>query len=165
MKRPDENPVGSAQVARDRLEQDRTPREQKNNDMVTYGTLQFTDPVPLAPEVLPSVAGVFAVVVPNYEYRPVPWEPIYFGQSPNLRGAVGTHHAAYGRWRWHPRGRSGLYVAYAAMPSSTEDWRRYNQQQLVKQYNTVCNRDENADAQAQALREIGSSGRFGIGSD
>ena len=163
MKRSDHTPDRSAEVARERLEQERAHREKlKNDSMVTYGTLQFTDPVPLAPEVLPSVAGVFAIVVANYAYRPVPWEPIYFGQSPNLRGTVGTHHPSYGRWRWHPRGRSGLYVSWVPMPSSTEDWRRYNEQQLVKQYNTVCNRDETTDAQTQALREIGSRS-FGLG--
>jgi hypothetical protein len=130
--------------------------------MISYGTLQFTDPVPLGPDSLPSSAGLYAILVPNYEYRPAPYEPIYFGSSANMRAAVGTHHTAYNRWRWHPRGRSGLFVAYVAMPSSTEDWRRYNEGQLVKQYQPACNRDEMADAQTQALRAIGAR-RFGAG--
>jgi hypothetical protein len=130
--------------------------------MINFGTLQFTDPQPFAPDALPSVAGIYAILASNYEYRPTPWEPIYFGESANLRGTVGTHHPAYNRWRWHPRGRSGLFVAQLAMPSSTEDWRRYNQLQLVRQYNPACNRDEAADAQTQALREIGAR-KFGAG--
>jgi hypothetical protein len=130
--------------------------------VISYGTLQFTDPVPLAPDALPAIAGLYVVLVPNYEYRPVPYEPIYFGSSANLRAAVGVHHLAYNRWRWHPRGRSGLFVACVPMPSSTEDWRKYNEGQLIKQYNPPCNRDEAADAQAEALRAIGSR-RFGVG--
>jgi hypothetical protein len=130
--------------------------------MISYGTLQFTDPVPFGPDALPSTAGVYAILVPNYEFRPAPYEPIYFGESANMRAAVGTHHLAYNRWRWHPRGRSGLFVACVAMPSSTEDWRRYNEAQLIKQYTPACNRDEFADAQTRALREIGAR-RFGAG--
>jgi hypothetical protein len=130
--------------------------------MISYGTMKFTDPVPLAADVLPAGPGLFAILVPNYECRPVPYEPIYFGESANIRGAVGTHHAAYNRWRWHPRGRSGLFVSCMFMPSSTEDWRRYNEGQLIKQYNPACNRDEANDAQTQALREIGAR-RFGVG--
>ena len=128
--------------------------------MITFGTLQFTDPVPLGPDALPSCAGLYAILVPNYECKPAPYEPIYFGQSADLRGAVGTHHVAHNRWRWHPRGRSGLYVACVPMYHSTEDWRRYNEGQLIKQYNPACNRDEAADAQNEALRAIGAR-RFG----
>ncbi len=130
--------------------------------MLSYGTLQFTDPTALVRDTLPFTAGIYAVLVPNYEFRPVPYEPIYFGQAANLRAAVGTHHLAYSRWRWHPRGRSGLFVAWVPMPSSTEDWRRYNEDQLVRQYNPVCNRDEASDAQTQSLREIGAR-TFGAG--
>ena len=130
--------------------------------MISYGTLQFTDPAPFWPDALPPTAGLYVILVPNYEYRPAPYEPIYFGSSANMRAAVGTHHVAYSRWRWHPRGRSGLFVAYVAMPSSTEDWRRYNEAQLVKQYQPACNRDEMADAQTQALRAIGAR-KFGMG--
>ena len=73
--------------------------------MLSFGTLQFSDPHALALDALPATAGLFAILVPNYEYRPDPYEPIYFGESANLRVAVGTHHTAYNRWRWHPRGR------------------------------------------------------------
>ena len=130
--------------------------------MISYGTLQFSDPEPLTRDALPFTAGLYAILVPNYEYRPVPYEPIYFGQCANLRAAVGIHHLAYNRWRWHPRGRQGLFVAYVSMPSSTDDWRRYNEAQLIRQYNPVCNRDETSDAQTRALREIGAR-RFGAG--
>jgi len=130
--------------------------------MISYGTLQFTDPQPFGPDALPQTAGIYVVLVPNYEYRPIPYEPIYFGESANMSAAVGTHHLAYSRWRWHPRGRSGLFVACVAMPSSTEDWRRYNMRQLIDQYTPACNRDEASDAQTQALREIGAR-RFGAG--
>ena len=130
--------------------------------MISYGTLQFTDPGQLTPEALPSGPGLYVILVPNYEYKPGPYEPIYFGQSANLRGAVGTHHIAYNRWRWHPRGRSGLFVAFLPMPSSTEDWRRYHVSQLIEQYGPACNRDEASDAQTKALREIGAR-RFGMG--
>jgi hypothetical protein len=132
--------------------------------MLSYGTLEFSDPVQLTRDVLPFAAGLYAILVPNYEFRPAPYEPIYFGQSANLRAAVGIHHLAYSRWRWHPRGRQGLFVSYVAMPSSTEDWRRYHVTQLLRQYNPVCNRDEHSDAQTQALREIGSR-KFGAGDD
>jgi hypothetical protein len=130
--------------------------------MLSFGTLQFTDPHALALDVLPATAGLFVILVPNYEYRPDPYEPIYFGESGNLRAAVGTHHASYNRWRWHPRGRGGLFVSWLPMPYSTGDWRRYNEDQLIKQYNPPCNREEYADAQTQALREIGAR-KFGAG--
>lgn len=130
--------------------------------MISYGTLQFTDPLAFGSDAIPATAGLYAILVPNYEFRPSPYEPIYFGESANVRAAIGTHHVAYNRWRWHPRGRSGLFVASVAMPSSTEDWRRYNLRQLVTQYQPACNRDEMADEQTLALRSIGSR-RFGAG--
>jgi hypothetical protein len=100
---------------------------------ITYGNHRFTAPALLGYWVLPSVPGVYAIQVINSTWGPFQYEPIYFGETSNLRQQVdlSSHEAA---WRWwkHASSRFGLYVSWLREDDGVK--RLLLEEELIAQY-------------------------------
>lgn len=100
---------------------------------ITYGIHRFTAPALLGYRVLPSVPGVYAIQVINSTSGPFRYEPIYFGETSNLRQGVdiSSHHAA-SRWWTHASSRFGLYVSWLREDDGVK--RLLLERKLIAQY-------------------------------
>ena len=106
---------------------------------IKYGGWSFTHPTPLGPDLLPTEPAIYAIQVPNSHWGPLPFEPIYFGESCDLadRGVDAWHHALL-RWGLHPRGKNGLYVSFLALPFMGKQLRQRLEARLMEQYRRSC---------------------------
>jgi hypothetical protein len=100
----------------------------------------FEGPMSFASWSPPYRAGLYAVVVPNQLWTPLPFEPIYFGESGNMseRGFLRSHHC-YGRWMIKAGSETNLYVALYLMSGSTAEQRRAIESVLIRHYKPSCN--------------------------
>lgn len=107
---------------------------------VRYGGWLFSVPSPFATAIAPNCAGLYAVQVINASWTPCPFEPIYFGETPDLsEHVIAATHRAFARWIAHPRAGTGLFVSYAALPCTSVRVLRNIVGGLVMTYRTVAN--------------------------
>lgn len=107
---------------------------------IRYGGWTFSMPASFPDVTPPSCAGLYAVQVINTEWMPLPFEPIYFGHSANLAACVvAVTHVAFGRWIAHPKAGMGLFVAYAALPCTSDEVLRSIVNGLVATYRPSAN--------------------------
>lgn len=101
----------------------------------------FSDPVPLDGWVPPRRAGLYAILLPDRNARPLPYRVIYFGESGNMddRG-FSTHHARMS-WMLEAAASGGgvLHVATMLWPNSTPEDRRAVERYLCNLYRPDCN--------------------------
>jgi hypothetical protein len=89
---------------------------------INFGGLMFTFPVPLQASFTPPDAGLYAVQVADRSFSPMPYQPIYFGQSGRLGEQRLLEHPRYQQWCAHGQAQKGLYVSFfptGTMPEST----------------------------------------------
>jgi len=106
---------------------------------ITFGRYRFYGITPLVAWVPPRIAGIYAISTPNSGWQPIPYEPIYFGESADLsdRGFA-THHARPA-WIRAAGSESKLYVSVLSMPGSSESERRQIESQLITSYQPDAN--------------------------
>ena len=112
----------------------------------------FTEPAAFGGGLLPSSAGVYAVLVSDAAWQPRPYRPIYFGEAADLAGKVTASHEKYQEWLRAAGAEDQLYVAYHLMSGGDAD-RAALEESLVKEYRPACNEDsasaEGSDPQGQ----------------
>jgi hypothetical protein len=116
-------------------------------NFMTYGGWSFSYPEPLLASAPPQLSGLYAIQVINLTWKPLPYEPIYFGESDDL-SRVGltavqpafVAHPAFERWCAHPAVRNGgsLYVSYLWLHRGAE-FRKHLARTLVGRYRPTCN--------------------------
>ena len=106
---------------------------------IRFAKYEFDGPYAAAGWTPPSSGGIYAVMVYDAAYNPLPYRVIFFGQAHDLSNR--------GLLRAHPKvpewlaaaGTRGLYVATYAMPGSTELTRLAVETHLVHHYQPECN--------------------------
>jgi len=106
---------------------------------IRFAKYDFDGPHAAAGWAAPSHGGIYAVMVYDSAYNPLPYRVIYFGQAHDLstRGLLKAH-PKYPEWL-AAGGRRGLYVATYGMPGSTELTRLAVETHLVHHYQPECN--------------------------
>ena len=106
---------------------------------IRFAKYHFDGPYVAARWTPPSCGGIYAVMVYDPAYSPLPYRVIFFGQAHDLssRGLLRAH-PKYPRWR-AAAGSRGLYVASYEMPGATELTRLAVQTHLVHHYQPECN--------------------------
>ena len=109
-------------------------------NFMVYGGYSFSYPEPLLASKAPQLPVVYAIAIMNLKWKPLPYEPIYFGESEDLTRESLAFHPAFERWSAHPAVRDGgrLYVSYLWLPRSAES-REHVERTLIAQYRPVCN--------------------------
>ena len=105
-----------------------------------FGYITFSDPVKLAQWRPASSKGLYCVCIANREWRPVPYQPIYFGIAKNLAEEdLLVEQVALDSWTAHTETSSKLLVAHASLPYFSPDDLLLFERQLVAQYQPPCN--------------------------
>jgi hypothetical protein len=111
---------------------------------IIYGTqrdsVSFSNPVQLKFWTPPKLSGLYAILIPDNNQTPLPFNVIYFGEAKDFsaRGFSGSHHK-YRDWHIHtPAGRE-LFVAICLMPYATDQHRQDVERQLIEAYAPICN--------------------------
>jgi hypothetical protein len=99
----------------------------------------FSEPTPMAFASMPSLPGLYAILVMDFDSNPRPYRPLYFGKAVDLSSRVGTSHEKYGEWN-RAAGGSTLYAAYHLMPGTTDAHRANVEESLIRHYKPVCNK-------------------------
>ena len=116
-------------------------------NFMTYGGWSFSYPAPLLDSSPPQLSGIYAIQVINLAWKPLPYEPIYFGESDDLSRVGSTSvqsgfavHPELERWSAHPAVRDGgnLYVSYLWLHRGAE-LRKHLVRTLVARYRPTCN--------------------------
>jgi len=110
-------------------------------NFMTYGGWSFSYPEHLLASNPPQLAGLYAIQVINPTWKPLPYQPIYFGESDDLASVgLGADHPAFDRWCVHPGVRDGghLYVSYLWLPRG-EEFREHVERTLIARYRPICN--------------------------
>jgi hypothetical protein len=107
---------------------------------IRFAKYDFDGPYAAARWTPPSHGGIFAVMVYDPAFNPLPYRVVYFGQAHDLsnRGLLRAH-PKYSDWVAAAGGARGLYVATYGMPGSSEMTRLAVETHLVHHYQPQCN--------------------------
>jgi hypothetical protein len=108
-------------------------------NFMVYGGYSFSYPELLLASKPPRLSVVNAIQVLNLAWKPLPYEPIYFGESEELERDSLVFHPAFERWRAHLAVLEGshLYVSYLWLPRGAE--RESIERALIARYRPPCN--------------------------
>jgi len=121
-------------------------------NFMVYDGWSFSYPQPLLASKPPELPVVYAVQVMNLTWKPLPYEPIFFGESENLARTGLVFHPAFGRWSAHPAIVDGerLYFSYLWLPRGAE-FREHVERSLIARYRPICNFLPQAAARAPSI--------------
>ena len=110
---------------------------------LTYKPVFGGAPVPYNTTDVPSFAGLYAIMVYDATWRPLPYRLIYVGEAGNLAERVCSSHEKYPSW---VRAASGgqLFAAFHAVVR--ESARKTAERQLIEHYGPECNKTYNHNA-------------------
>lgn len=108
-------------------------------------TMSFADYLFSEPERLPSwkppyMAGIYAILMDDPSCTPVPFRPIYFGETDDMSepGLI-QHHPLHDCWYKQTGSVYRLHIAVSEMPESSTAERQRMQTELIKHYRPICN--------------------------
>jgi len=109
-------------------------------NFMAYDGWSFSYPELLFASKPPQLSGLYAIQIVNPTWKPLPYEPIYFGESDDLSRIGLVFHPAFERWTAHPAVRDGgnLYVSYLWLARGAE-FREHVERTLIARYRPACN--------------------------
>jgi excinuclease UvrABC nuclease subunit len=99
----------------------------------------FTDPSLSFPSI--PIAGIYAVLTRDTNWKPLPYRVLYFGKAGDLRGRVCGSHEKFWSWRMEAGGTSLLFYSFRAV--ATEAERTRIETELIRHYGPPCNDKDN----------------------
>ena len=115
----------------------------------------FTEPMAFGSGLLPSSAGVYAILVSDPAWQPRPYRPIYFGEDVDLHRSVMPSHEKYQEWLRTAGAADQLYVAYH-LTSGDETDRAALKTSLIREYRPACNEDSGIAEESDPQRQLSS---------
>jgi hypothetical protein len=105
-----------------------------------FGSITFADPVKLSQWRPANGVGLYCICVVNQDWKPVPFQPIFFGVAGNLadQDLLGEQ-VALESWSAHASSPAKLLVTHAHLPHFSDDQLGLFEQQLIMQYEPPCN--------------------------
>ena len=123
--------------------------------------LPFAGPTLLTLEsgitVAPRRGGLYAIMVLDPTWRPLPYRVIYIGKAGNLAERVSRTHEKYPSWLYAASGAQ-LFVAFHTI--SGESARRTAERRLIEHYGPECNETFNHNAAAMRVLGLLCSNEF-----
>lgn len=105
-----------------------------------FGTITFSDPVKLTQWRPDHGSGLYCVCVLNRTWKPVPYQPIFFGLAKNLAEQnLLSEQITLESWSAHASGPNKLLVTHAHLPEFSDDYLMLFERQLIAQYQPPCN--------------------------
>jgi len=116
---------------------------------IRFNDCYFSEPVRLIEWTPPKCAGLFAVLVPDPNWAPKPFRPIYFGEFGNNTPDPAPE--SPGQFREDAE-RAALLVVVLPLPFSTTAQRQGLRNELVSAYYPACQGEEATNLQAALSR-------------
>ena len=105
---------------------------------IRFGDFPFSEPEVLTAFPPPVEGGVYALVVTDTRWRPLPYRPVYFGKAASLAArGIDLSHEAVQRWHAMLERRELMYVSYLAEDRETA--RSAIEALLIEEYSPVLN--------------------------
>lgn len=82
--------------------------------------------------------GLYVVMAYDQAWNPLPYRPLYFGESDRIWGRATPSHENYSSWK-RAAGTVLLYRAFHYMPGSTRAQRQAAESALIALFGTPCN--------------------------
>jgi hypothetical protein len=82
--------------------------------------------------------GLYVVMAYDARWTPLPYRPLYFGESDKIWNRATPSHENYESWRGGA-GTATLYRAFHHMTGSTRTQRQARESALIARYNPPCN--------------------------
>ena len=111
-------------------------------------SIRFGDCIFSAPELVTSNTligiggiespGLYVVMAYDPWWTPLPYRPLYFGESDKIWNRATPSHENYESWK-RQAGTATLYRAFHHMTESTRGQRQARESALIAHYNTPCN--------------------------
>src|SRR5262249_53840605 len=102
-----------------------------------FGNTLFSPPEPLADatmfDIVLSASGLYVIMVVDTGWGPLPYRPLYFGESETVRTCATRSHENYASWQWEG-GSAALYRAFHYMSGSTRAQRQAVESVLIAHY-------------------------------
>ena len=109
--------------------------------MIRFGDRFFSSPEPLASAGLTGLLespGLYVVMISDATWQPMPYRPLYFGESDRIWNRATSAHENFAGWK-REAGTATLYRAFHHMTGSTRTQRQAVESALIARYNTPCN--------------------------
>ncbi len=110
---------------------------------IRFSDCVFSCPEPLTSNTLLGLGGVespglYVVLVYDARWQPLPYRPLYFGESDQIWSRATPSHEKYDSWK-REGGTATLYMAFHNMSGSTRLQRQARESALIAHYNPPCN--------------------------
>ena len=117
---------------------------------LTYTPSSMSCPTPFSTTFVPSSGGLYAIMIYDANWRPLPYRLIYVGKAQNLAERVCRSHEKYESWE-RAAGGAQLYIAFHIIQN--ESARKAAERQIIEHYGPECN--ETFNHNLLALRALG----------
>ena len=102
---------------------------------IRFAGHDFDGPCPAALWIPPPEGGVFAIMVYDAAYKPLPYRAIHFGEATEFSArALLVAHPKYAEWLAAGRSQWGLYIATYSMPGANPLTRLALERYLTNHY-------------------------------
>ena len=113
---------------------------------INFGGYQFSEPEALptspAPEWMTDLknsSGIYAILVDDPSWSPMPFRILYFGESSDLHRRATAIHEKFASWTAAAGYIDQIYRALCPMPGTTRYQRRQVEDNLIARYRPPCN--------------------------
>ena len=110
---------------------------------IRFGDWIFSAPEPVTSNALLGLGGLespglYVVMAYDPGWRPLPYRPLYFGESERIWNRATASHENYVSWK-REASTTTLYRAFHYMTGSTRAQRQARESSLIAHYNPPCN--------------------------
>jgi hypothetical protein len=110
---------------------------------IRFGDWTFSFPEPLMGNGFLALVGLespglYVVLAYDAGWQPLPYRPLYFGESDKTWSRATPSHENYESWK-REAGSATLYRAFHHMTGSTRAERQARESALIARYNPPCN--------------------------
>ena len=107
---------------------------------ISFADYLFSEPERLLGWKPPYLAAIYAILVDDPSCTPVPFRPIYFGETDDLSApGLIQRHPLHDCWYKQTGSVYRLYIAIFDMAESSLAERQQVQTELIKRYRPICN--------------------------
>lgn len=110
----------------------------------------FTEPVRFTAQWVPTVQGIYAITVPDENWGPRKFRPLYFGEASDLKERLTWAHEKSADWVREAR-TLPVYVSIYLTLGKSEDERRAIEEKFIAHYCPPCNVKANPLSNLAAL--------------